>query len=132
MPDEVVEPLTPTREPEKPATYQEILDSLTGLEGVVTISAIDFAEIREHGCGRIWPITTRDQLMLGWFATFDEILSIYVSRNIPIGYFYHGPRVPELHAPVSMGARVVRSKIPFDKLMQIRLGLRPFKLTLTP
>lgn len=70
--------------------------------------------------------------MLGWFATFDEILSIYVSRNIPIGYFYHGPRVPELHAPVSMGARVVRSKIPFDKLMQIRLGLRPFKLTLTP
>lgn len=51
MPDEVVEPLTPTREPGKPATYQEILDSFTGLEGTVTISGIDFAEIREHGQG---------------------------------------------------------------------------------
>lgn len=132
MSDEVVAPLTPTRELGKPATYQEILDSLTGLEGTVTISAIDFAEVRKHGCGRIEPITTRDQLLLGWFATFDEILSIYVSRNIPIGYFYHGPRVAELHSPISMGARVVRAKIPFDVLMQIRSGLKPFKSALAP
>jgi hypothetical protein len=132
MPDEVVAPLIPTREPGKPATYQEILDSFTGLEGTVTISAIDFAEIRKHGCGRVYPITMRDLLVLGFYATFDEILNVYVSRNIPVGYFYHGPRVAELHTPISMGARVVRDKIPFDVLVQIRLGLKPFKLALTP
>ena len=132
MPDEVVEPLSANRGTGQPATYQEVLDTFTGLRGTVTINALDFTPIREHGAGRFNPITMRDFLVLGWFATFDEILEIYVSRNIPVGYYYHGPRVAELHSPISMGVRVVRSKIPFDVLMQIRSGLFPFKLTLTP
>jgi hypothetical protein len=127
----VVEPLIPTRDPGKPATYQEILDSFTGLEGAVTINPIDFAEMRKLGYDRLDPITRREQLLMGFFATFDEILNVYVSRNIPVGYFYHGPTVAELHEPKNLGIRVVQDKIPFHILMQIRLGLKPFKLALS-
>lgn len=134
MPDEVIEPLAANRGSGLPATLEEIVDSWTGLGGSVTVSAIDLGEVRRLNPTRFSPVVDRESLMSGWFGSFDKFLDIYVSRSIPVGYFYHGPRVPDLYPiPIPEGAeRVIKRKMPFDVLMQIRSGLKPFKLALTP
>lgn len=136
MTDEVVEPNYPLeREPGVPATPEEVSDSWVGLYGNVTINPHDFSAVVKTGYKRFDPITEADVLRnLAWYGTFDLRLRIYVSRGIPIGYFYHGPNVPDLlPIPIPDGAeRVIRRKMPPDILRQIRSNLKPFKRTLTP
>jgi hypothetical protein len=132
---DVIEPLVAERDPGVPATLNEVLDSWTGLQGSVTVSPEDFRVVITIGFNRFDPITESDVLRnLAWYGTFDKVLEIYVSRRIPVGYFYHGPNVPDL-LPIQVpeGAeRVVRRQIPFHILTQVRLGLKPFRRTLTP
>jgi hypothetical protein len=131
MTDEVIEPLIANRGSRLPATPEEIIDSWTGLGGSVTVSPIDFGGVMRLGPTRFYPVVDKESLMSGWYGSFDKLLYIYVSRNIPVGYFYQGPRVPDLYPiPIPEGAeRVIKRKMPFDVLMQIRSGLKPFNST---
>ena len=134
MPEEIVEPLySHERGPGRPATPEEVIDSWTGLQGCVTISGQDFCSVRQIGYKRFDPITEADLIRnLAWYGTFDEVLKIHVSRRIPVGYYYHGPNVPDL-LPIQIpegASRVIRREIPPDVLMEIRSRLKPFSLIL--
>lgn len=115
MPDSVIEPLTRERDPGVPATLEEVLDSWTGLRGSVTVSIPDFGAVMRLDPSRFKPIVEVELLRgLAWYGTFDKHLEIYLSRRIPVGYFYHGPNIPDLlPIPIPEGAeRVIRRKIP--------------------
>ena len=121
-----IEPLSPEREGGKPATLEEILSSLTGRSGTVTLNGMDFGVLRGTERGRFNPITTRDLLMTGWMGTFDKVLHIYISRKIPVGYYYLG-YIQELHTQFVAGIGVQPDLDP-QTIAQVQRGLEPFKL----
>jgi len=92
---EAIEPVY-KRKDRKPVTLEEIINCFVGYGGTVTINPTEFAVIQRATAGRFNPITMVDLLKTGFVATFDEILSIYISRKIPIGYYLWG-HFPELH-----------------------------------
>lgn len=124
---EPIEPLGREREPDDPATLEEILSCFTGRGGTVTINAVDFCAILNSPAGRFQPITTRDLLMTGWIATLDNVLSIYVSRRIPVGYYYWGHH-PELHTR-NVDGMGIQPHLDQQAIRQVQRGLEPFKLS---
>jgi hypothetical protein len=120
--------------PEDPDTLEtlpeEIESSWEPLKGPFTINAKDYAVIREMGREFLDPCTRRDGLLMGLVGTYKERTSIYVSRSIPVGLFYEGEYIPELHwrPDPKTSKRTLAPELPINIVCELQMGLRPFKL----
>jgi hypothetical protein len=121
--------------PEDPDTLEtlpeEIKYSWQYRRGPFTISADDYwVIVRKLGREYLDPCTMRDGLLAGFYGTYQERAPIYVSRAIPVGLFYEGERIPELHwRPHHENKnREVEPELPFEVVCKLHVELRPFKL----
>ena len=69
------------------AREDEMLAALR-VPGPITMSAQDFAVLRSDG--RFTPCNDRELLGRGCFGTWAGESSVWVSRAIPVGYYWHG------------------------------------------
>jgi hypothetical protein len=112
--------------PDLPATWDEVRASWTLRAGPFTVNSQDLAVILKHGSGRFEPETGRDSLFNGFFGCFDN-KPVYVSRSIPVGFYYEGPRIPEIHwRPAPGGKRMAEPELSFDVESQVLENLLPF------
>lgn len=109
---------------------EEIKSSWEYRKGPFTINVKDFAVIRSMGREFLDPCTRRDDLMMGFVGIYQERAPIYVSRAIPVGTFYEGDRIPELHwrPDPNNKERVMEPEIPFEVTCKLHVDLRPFKV----
>jgi len=109
---------------------EEIKASWEYRDGPFTISVKDFAVIRNMGREFLDPCTRRDELMMGLVGIYLERAPIYVSRAIPVGMFYQGDRIPEIHwrPDPNNKKRVIEPETPFKVICKLHVELRPFKL----
>ena len=99
------------------AREDEMLKALRHI-GPITMSAQDFAVLRS--VGRFTPCNDRELLGRGCFGTWGDESPVWVSRSIPVGYYWRGvyetvrptrengvPNIPDvdpvLEAEVQMG-----------------------------
>lgn len=68
--------------------------------------------------------------MMGFVGIYQERAPIYVSRAIPVGMFYQGERIPEIHWRPDQNnkKRVIEPEIPVEVICKLHVELRPFKL----
>ena len=94
-----------------PATKEEMLHSLRYKTGPFTMNAVDFALLRNsYQDFGFTPCTMREVLLtglVGWVRTDQDSrgIDLYLSRKIPVGFFYEGPRLAALHTPTGSGSR---------------------------
>lgn len=69
------------------AREDEMLAALR-VPGPITMSAQDFAVLRSDG--RFTPCNDRELLDRGCFGTWNDVSPVWVSRAIPVGYYWHG------------------------------------------
>lgn len=94
-----------------PATIAEVERSLADRKGPFTVNPVDFVQVRlspgftlEENSG---------QRQEGLYGVLKGE-AVYVSRLIPLGFFYQGPRLPTLHTGSdAMGPRS-KDSIPDD------------------
>lgn len=89
--------LTGDFDPENlPTTAAELRSCWEFRNGPFTVSPKD-AEVLFHMARPEWtPETDATQLKMGCLGWHDR-RPVYVSRAIPVGYFYEGQRIPEIH-----------------------------------
>jgi hypothetical protein len=115
-------------------TPEEVTSSWKYRNGPFTISAKDFTAIRALGYKHFDPVTIKELLLSGFLGTYEkgpgvESIPIYVSRGIPVGFYYEDPRIPELHwRPMFPGERVLEPKLPMEIECKLQEELRPFQL----
>jgi hypothetical protein len=132
--------LTGDFDPENlPATPKEVLHSLQYRKGPFTLNAVDVAALRK--LENFEPCLDRSELQAGiigwlhrppcdypedspWFR--PERACIYVSRAIPLGYYYEGPHVPEIHWRPTSEERQVEPDLDWGIECKISLNLKPF------
>jgi hypothetical protein len=116
------------------ATPEEVTSSWKYRNGPFTISTKDFTAIRTLGYKHFDPSTIKEELLSGFFGNYEkgpgvEPIPIYVSRGIPTGFYYEGPKIPELHwRPDLYDKRVLEPKLPMEIECKLQEELRPFQL----
>lgn len=114
--------------PDFPATWDEVQASWTLRKGPFTVSSFDFAVMREQGVRRLEIEVMPELLRRGLYGYFDSTKPIHVSRAIPVGFYYEGPWVPELHwRPDPDGPRQLEPKLPFEVECRVLESLLPFQ-----
>jgi hypothetical protein len=79
-----------------PTTADELRSCWKYRSGPFTVNATD-AEVLFHMSQPEWvPETDALRLQMGYIGYFQN-RPVYVSRAIPVGFFYEGPRIPEIH-----------------------------------
>jgi hypothetical protein len=73
------------------ATDEEVLAALVA-PGPITVNPEEAARIRAVGYGRncFFPCLDRELLDRGRFGTWNDVSPVWVSRAIPVGYYWHG------------------------------------------
>ena len=111
------------------ATPQEVRASWVTRKGPFTINAKDYHGLKGCGAGHFVPEDGKDNLLLGMIGQFDG-KSVYVSRAIPIGFFYEGPRISELHwRPSEHNRYEIEPELPAEIELNIWNALYPFKVS---
>jgi hypothetical protein len=96
--------------------------------GPFTINAKDYHGLKGCGPNHFVPEDNKHNLMLGMIGRFDG-KEIYVSRMIHIGFFYEGPRIPELHwHPNPANRYEIEPQISAEVELRVWNTLYPFKL----
>lgn len=96
--------------------------------GPFTINAKDYHGLK--GCGRDFvPENQKDHLIQGLIGAYKG-KSIYVSKSIPVGFFYEGERIPELHWHPQGGNHYIEIEpdLPAEIELRVWNTLYPFKL----
>lgn len=108
------------------ATVEEIRASWSERKGPFTINARDYHSLK--GCGKDFvPETQHEYLIQGLIGEYIG-KRVYVSKAIPIGFFYEGPRIPALHWYPTKGTFDTEPELPAEIEMQVWNTLYPFKL----
>jgi len=109
------------------ATVDEVRASWHDRCGPFTINARDYHSLK--GCGREFtPETKKEYLLQGLIGAYIG-KDIYVSKAIPIGFFYEGERIPELHWYPPNGYLGLEPELPAEVELQVWNTLYPFKLS---
>jgi hypothetical protein len=105
------EELCPEDPSQLPATSAEVENSLARRKGPFTVNPIDFIHIRLSP----WfnPEEDPEKRQEGLYGSLSGE-DIYVSRMIPIGFFYQGPRIPTLHTGSDAKGPRSKDSIPAD------------------
>jgi radical SAM superfamily enzyme YgiQ (UPF0313 family) len=110
------------------ANPEEVVASWRYLHGPFTVNAEDLAVIR--GLPSFSPCTTKEELMKGQLGFYTKgsgfSTPIYVSRAIPVGFFYLGPRVPEIHWTPSGTERELEPSLPLEVNYFLIERIKPF------
>jgi len=108
------------------AIVEELRDSWREREGPFTINPRDYHSLK--ACGRDFvPEVQKEDLIYGLIGRYLG-KKIYASRGIPIGFFYEGERIPELHWRPSNGVFDPEPELPAEVELQVWNTLYPFKL----
>lgn len=111
-----------------PATGNEIRAVLQGLSGPFTVNPRDLAVLCQMGGFR--PTTERGDLLYGHLGDIQSITGqwcpVYVSRRIPVGFYYPGWESEMQYIPPDGPERVLAPELPDVVRDKIRLGIRPF------
>jgi hypothetical protein len=118
-----------------PATLKEVEDCLPYHEGPFTVNPVDMVPILELGYKVFRPCAQREFLEIGLFGwivnpklegiTQVEKAPIYVSRHIPIGFYYEGDPIPEITHWKAPKIREIKT-IPDEILHKVSFALKPF------
>jgi hypothetical protein len=109
------------------ASVEEVRASWNDRKGPFTINARDYHSLK--GCGQDFiPEIRKEYLMQGLIGEYIE-RSVYVSKAIPIGFFYEGERIPALHWYPVQGSFDVEPELPAEVELQVWNTLYPFKLS---
>lgn len=131
---------------ELPATPKEVEDSFRYRKGPFTINATDFQAFRGLR-DNFDPCVERVKMLTGLFGWFSmskpkdplfqiayrgeddpDARPVYVSRQIPVGFFYEGHH-PELHyIPVPGAPRQLAPEIPAELIAKVGMSLEPFQV----
>lgn len=109
------------------ATVEEVRASWVERKGPFTINARDYHSLK--GCGRDFTPETRHEYLIQ--GLIGEYISkkVYVSKAIPIGFFYEGPRIPALHWYPARGTFDPEPELSAEIELQVWNTLYPFKLS---
>ena len=108
------------------ATVEEVRDSWREREGPFTINPRDYHSIK--GCGLEFVQEVRkEDLIQGLIGRYLG-KRIYASKAIPIGFFYEGERIPDLHRRPSNWAFEPEPELSAELELQVWNTLYPFKL----
>ena len=109
------------------ATVEEVRTSWSDRKGPFTINARDYHSLK--GCGRDFITETQPgDLIQGLIGAYIG-KKVYVSKAIPIGFFYEGPRIPALHWYPARGTFDPEPEISAEIELQVWNSLYPFKLS---
>lgn len=109
------------------ASVEEIRVSWCNRRGPFTINPRDYHGLK--GCGSEFaPETRKESLLQGLIGTYSG-RSIYVSKAIPIGFFYDGERIPELHWYPVRGTFDPEPDLSAEIELHVWSSLYPFKLS---
>jgi hypothetical protein len=116
--------LCPGNPDEIQTTIEEVKASWEWKLGPFTINPKDFALTRFHNL--IEENVLRTELMEGFIGIYqnDAKSSVYVSREIPEGYYYEGPRIPELHCKPEWGS--IKPDLSDETVTLLEQKLKPF------
>lgn len=113
------------------STEQEVINSFKYRKGPFTVNAADFSIMRLL-VDRFTPNDKVSDLMAGFFGTYNNDAGykceLYVSRRIPVGFFYEGEREPKLHNDFNDVSRNRSEKLDDITYHSIQSGLRPFSM----
>jgi hypothetical protein len=111
------------------ASPDEIKGSWADRKGPFTINAKDYHGLKGCGSNYFVPENDKHNLFLGLIGHFDG-KEVYVSKAIHVGFFYEGPRIPELHwHPNPANRYETEPEISAEVELRVWNTLYPFKLT---
>jgi hypothetical protein len=109
------------------ASVEEVRACWNERNGPFTINARDYHSLK--GCGRDFePENRKEYLVQGLIGTYTG-KTVYVSKAIPIGFFYEGDRIPALHWYPARGSFDPEPDLPAEVELQVWNTLYPFKLS---
>ena len=110
------------------ASPDEIKISWAERDGPFTINAKDYHGLKGCGPNHFVPEDNKHNLLLGMIGHFDG-KEVYVSKAIHIGFFYEGPRIPELHwHPSEHNRYEPEPEVSAEVELRVWNTLYPFKL----
>jgi hypothetical protein len=111
------------------STPEEIESSFQHKVGPFTIGPKDLAVLRNCKAGFFDHNISSSDLRKGFFGKILNGIDshIYVSKMIPVGFYYEGPRIEELHwVPSTIEPKELKPEISDEIKTQVFLGLKPF------
>lgn len=124
--------LTGDFDPENlPATAAELRSSWAWQTGPFTISPKDAEVLFRMDASEWKPETDALQCQMGCLGWYKN-KPVYVSRAIPTGYFYEGPRIPEIHfLPHADMQPRPDAEVPPEIEAKVGMALKPFMTSWT-
>jgi hypothetical protein len=113
-----------------PATPEEIQSSWKYRPGPFTVSSKDAPTIMRLGQDFIDPTTQASDLysgLIGWLK--EGRCPVYVSRAVPMGFYFMGPRYEPMFPPIPEGVVAwVPPDLTVEEAHHVRRGLQPFMI----